>query len=1237
MSFVHLRLHTEYSISDGIVRIEPPKRKGGGQGATLTSRAAELKLPALAVTDLNNLFSMVKFYKAAESAGIKPVTGCDVLLDERAKDEGPERLTLLVQNEAGFRNLSALLSRAQLENQTRHGALVRREWLAGGSEGLIALSGKDGALARALLADQLEPAVALAAEWQALFPERFYLEVARCQRPGDEEWVQLAALFSRHVGLPLVATNDVRFLKREEFFAHEARVCIGSGRVLADEKRPKDYTEEQYLKSPEEMQALFADLPEAIENTLHIARRCTLKLQFGSYHLPNFPVPEGHTPDSFLQSQAREGLKRRFTEITLARPEQEYWDRLEFEIAVIQKMGFPGYFLTVADFIRWAKANGCPVGPGRGSGAGSLVAYALRITDLDPLPYDLLFERFLNPDRVSMPDFDVDFCMDNRDRVIDYVTHKYGRAYVSQIVTYGTMAAKGVVRDVCRIMGHGYGFGDRIAKLIPATPGATLADAVESVPELKKAYAEEEDTKAVLDLALELEGITRGVGVHAGGVVIAPDPLMRYTPLYCDDDGSGVRTQFDMKDLEALGLVKFDFLGLKTLTVIEEALHTIAERSGQQLDMLALPLDDQLTYRKIFQSGESSAVFQMESPGMQKASRDLKPDCFEDIIALVSLYRPGPMDNIPMFCENKRDPSKVQYLHPEMEGVLKPTYGIFVYQEQVMQMSQRLAGYTLGGADLLRRAMGKKLASEMAQQRAIFNAGAIERGVSEEVAGKVFDLMEKFANYGFNKSHAAAYALVSYHTAWLKTHYPAEFMAAVLSCEMAHPESVVVMRDEAVRMGLKVLPPSINKSSYRFTVPVATDARDGANGDEGQAMRALSPTPAPKLSDTVSSASQIRYGLGAIKGVGEGAIEAVITERAQRGPFVDLFDFCRRVDLKKVNKKLLEALIFSGSFDEWGVNRASLLKTLPRALALAERATSNANSGQNDLFGSGGGSKLAEAQVKHEPERVAEWSLDEKLEREMETLGFYLSGHPIESYKALIDQTCSGRMAEILSRLPPAAKPDAKGKTPWVPRSKNLFAAWVTDIRYFKARDGAMGKAAQDSYKVTLSEGGANLTTFIDASKWETLKNTVKLDDVVFVQGELAMSAPRDGRISEARLYNAEFFTRSAIAADYAQRVWLVWEKSAADVQTLRSLLTPFRHAEGMPVMVEINNTRARALLDWPADWKLKLSESGMAALQQFLGSDCVKVQYRRYSPPVQERKFERSFSGGFSGGGDDE
>ncbi|HVT34638.1 MAG TPA: DNA polymerase III subunit alpha, partial [Nevskiaceae bacterium] len=712
----------------------------------------------------------------------------------------------------------------------------------------------------------------------------------------DEEWVQAAAALARHRGVPLVASNDVRFLARDEFDAHEARVCIAQGRVLNDDRRPRDYTAEQYLKSADEMAALFHDLPEAVANTVEIARRCSLKLTLGKTHLPQFPAPAGHDADSWVRHCAEEGLARRLEQIPPSQPREVYRQRLEYELGIIRQMGFAGYFLVVADFIAWAKSHGCPVGPGRGSGAGSLVAYALGITDLDPLPYQLLFERFLNPERVSLPDFDVDFCMDNRDRVIAYVQEKYGRDRVGQIITYATMAARGVVRDVARVMGHGYGFGDSIAKLIPGIPGATLADALDSVPELKQRYRDEEDTRAVLDLALELEGITRGVGVHAGGVVIAPNPLTDYAPLYCEPGGGGLRTQFDMKDLESVGLVKFDFLGLKTLTILQTAVDMLEHKTGEKIDLLKIPLNDAATYQ-LYSSGDTSAVFQMESPGMQKASRDLKPDTFEDIIALVSLYRPGPMELIPDYCARKRGDAKVEYLHPDMEKVLAPTYGIFVYQEQVMQMGQLLAGYSLGGADLLRRAMGKKIAAEMAKQREVFQQGATARGVEAQVATQVFDLMEKFANYGFNKSHAAAYALVSYQTAWLKTHYPAEFMASVLSCEMNHTDTVVSMLDECRRMGLKVHAPDINTSEFRFTVPAA---------------------------------GEIRYGLGAIKGMGEAALEGVLAERAKNGPFADLFDFCRRVDLHKVNKRVLEAMIFSGAFDGFGLNRASLHKTLPK-------------------------------------------------------------------------------------------------------------------------------------------------------------------------------------------------------------------------------------------------------------------------------------------------------------------
>lgn len=1212
MSFVHLRLHTEYSITDSIVRVEPPKRKGGGASGTLTKAVADLKQPAVAVTDRMNLFAMVKFYKAAESAGIKPIVGADIWLTERSKNEGPERLTLLVLDSTGYRNLTCLISRAYTDGQggdgqARGAPLVDRAWLAEYCEGLIALTGRDGAACRAALAQNVQPAITALQELQALFPDRLYLEISRCKRPGDDAWVEAAVALARYVDLPLVASNDVRFPRREDFEIHEARVCIAQSRVLADEKRPREYTEEQYLKSADQMRALFADLPEAVENTLEIARRCTLNLKFGTYHLPEFPVPDTHTADSWLREHAHEGLTARLAQAkTLfdeGRPEEEYRKRLDYELGIIEKMGFAGYFLVVADFIEWAKTHHCPVGPGRGSGAGSLVAYSIGITDLDPLPYNLLFERFLNPDRVSMPDFDVDFCMDNRDRVIDYVTQKYGRSHVGQIITYSTMAARGVVRDVTRIMGHSFGFGDRIAKLIPGTPGATLADAVEDLPELKQAYADEEDVRAVLDLALALEGMTRGVGVHAGGVVIAPRPLIEYTPLFCEPGGAGMRTQFDMKDLESIGLVKFDFLGLKTLTVIQEAVEIINRGRDEALDVLKLPIDDAEAYR-LYASGDTTAVFQMESPGMQKASRDLKPDCFEDIVALVSLYRPGPMDLIPDYCARKRGDAPVAYLHPEMETVLAPTYGIFVYQEQVMQMSQRLAGYTLGGADLLRRAMGKKKADEMAEQRAIFTEGAKKNGIDQATATAVFDLMEKFANYGFNKSHAAAYALVSYQTAWLKTHYPAEFMAAVLSCEMNHTDAVVIMRNECERMGLRLLPPDINRSHLRFTVP------------------------AP---------GEIAYGLGAIKGVGEAAVEGILAERAAHGPFESLFDFCRRIDTRKTNKRVLEALIYSGALDSLGGNRATLLKNLPRALQLAEKAADTRSSGQDDLFGLGAASGPREvAGVDMEP--ALDWPQLERLERERETLGFYLSGHPIQAWSEVIGQVCSGSLHELIrlhAQPPPPPGPD--GKSMWQPRQRVLFAAWVTDLRFFKGERAGDVKLTRSSYKISLDDRTAEIATWIDADKWVRWQNIVKPGTLTFVMADLGASPPRDERPSEPRIYNPEFFSPDQLMAEYAARVTLTWRRGAAEVTALKQALLPWKSERGAPVTLEYINGSLCATLDWSSDWRLRVEPACLDVVNKLLGGDCVKVAYKRYIPPEPERRPRTPFGGQFVSAGDDE
>ncbi len=1189
--FVHLRLHTEYSLTDGVVRVEPPKRKGGGVGATLTSKAAELRMPAIAITDQNNLFAMVKFYKAAEAVGIKPIIGVDVWLEPRVAGDVPERLTLLVQNEGGYRNLARLLSAAYTQGQARGRLLVARHWLDDWGGGLIALSGRDGGVFRAAQTDNVGAAREALAELRARFADRLYLEISRCGRAGDEEWVAAAVALSRHEQLPLVATNDVRFLNIEDFDAHEARVCIAQGRVLNDPKRPRDYSEQQYLKSTPQMQDLFADLPEALANSVEIARRCSLTLKFAPpYHLPDFPVPAGSSPDAWLREQASEGLRARFTALRPAQPEAVYWQRLDYELDIIARMGFAGYFLVVADFIAWAKSNGCPVGPGRGSGAGSLVAYAIKITDLDPLPYNLLFERFLNPERVSMPDFDIDFCMDNRDRVIDYVAQKYGRDRVGQIITYATMAARGVIRDVARVLGHGYGFGDSIAKLVPGTPGATLADALETMPELKQRYDSEEDTRAVIDLGLALEGVTRGVGVHAGGVVIAPQPLTDYAPLYCEPGGAGMRTQFDMKDLESAGLVKFDFLGLKTLTVIQEAVVNIEQTAGRAIDVLKLPIDDARTYA-LYASGDTGAVFQMESPGMQRASRDLKPDTFEDIIALVSLYRPGPMELIPEYCARKRGDVPVSYLHPEMEAVLQPTYGIFVYQEQVMQMSQRLAGYTLGGADLLRRAMGKKIAAEMAKQREVFTDGATARGVDAGVATQVFDQMEKFANYGFNKSHAAAYALVSYQTAWLKTHYPAEFMAAVLSCEMAHTEAIVAMREECLRMSLNMLPPDINHSQYRFTVP-----EPGA----------------------------IRYGLGAIKGAGEAALEGIIATRKADGRFRDLFDLCRRVDPRKANKRVLEALICCGALDGFGLNRASLMKTLPKALALAEAASASADSGQDDLFGLGGGAVKVEQEVA--PDFEPDWSVRERLARERDTLGFYLSGHPIEAYGEIIAQVCSGRLAELIRQHAQPAPVAANGKPVWQPRTKLMFAAWVADLRFFKG-DGRGGA----SYKLTLDDRSAQLATWIDADKWSKYAGLVKPDQLIFVVAEIGLSPARDGRDAEPRLYAPELLSLDDVLRQQAVQLSFDWRGGPSEVVALRKRLMALRGGQ-TAVSVHYGGAGAACTLEFAADWQLRLDDATLLELQRMLGADCVKVHYKRFQAPVPQRRFAAA-----GGGADDD
>ncbi|WP_226470049.1 DNA polymerase III subunit alpha [Luteimonas panaciterrae] len=1069
--FAHLHLHSEYSLADSTIRIPE-----------LVKRCAALGLPAVAVTDRNNLFSLVKFYRAAEGAGIKPIAGADVLIAEG--DEAPSRLTLLCRDHDGYLALSRLLTRAWMEGQRHDGVVLRPHWLKENNDGsavkgLFALSGRLAQAGQLAEGGRHDLAEGVLADLQRTFDDRLHLEITRAGLEGETAYNTFALHAASKLGIPVVASNDVRFLDESGFDAHEARVCIASGRVLDDPRRPRDYTPQQYLKSADEMAELFADVPDAVDNAVALAQRCNLGLRLGTYFLPAFPVPSDHTLDSWIRNEARDGLAKRLQKHPVAEgyTRADYEARLERELDVIIKMGFPGYFLIVADFINWAKDHGIPVGPGRGSGAGSLVAWALGITDLDPLPYDLLFERFLNPERVSMPDFDIDFCMDRRDEVIDYVAAKYGRDRVSQIITYGTMAAKAVVRDAGRVLGFPYGFVDGIAKLIPLTLGVSLDDALGrseaaqrdpelSSSELIQRYNDEDDVRDLIDLALQLEDLTRNAGKHAGGVVIAPSPLSDFCPLFAEHDGEGRGrnpvTQFDKDDVEAIGLVKFDFLGLRTLTIIDWAVKAInthrARVQEAPLDIASLPLDDVKAY-ELFARGETVAVFQFESRGMRELLKRAKPDRFEDLIALNSLFRPGPMDLIPDFIERKHGRAEVKYPHPLLEPVLAPTYGVFVYQEQVMQTAQVLAGYSLGGADLLRRAMGKKKVEEMAKERSKFESGAKEHhNIEPRVSGPVFDLMEKFAGYGFNKSHAAAYSLVAYQTAWLKVHYPAEFMAAVLSSDMDSTDKVVMFLDEARALGLTVLPPDVNASNYMFE---AIDERT------------------------------IRYGLGAVKGVGQGACEAIASERLRSGQYEDLLDFCRRVESSKLNRRTLEALTNAGALDALGKNRASLQLQLPEVLKATDQMAREREAGQNSLFG--GFAEPASSSRIELPE-TEEWPLAQKLNGERDTLGHYLSGHPIDPYRdelTLLVGTDLGQLDAVWERGQQGGR-SQEGRS-WRQETTAIVAGMVIGMR----------KRGDSQAFVQLEDGRGRIECAFFAEAYFEFAQLLTRDRILIVEGGL--------------------------------------------------------------------------------------------------------------------------------------
>ncbi|MFV8429013.1 DNA polymerase III subunit alpha [Vibrio owensii] len=1153
--FIHLRIHSDFSMVDGINKVPP-----------LVKKVAELGMPAMALTDFTNLCGLVKYYGTAHGSGVKPIIGADFKMQSDEFGEELTQLTLLAANNEGYKNLTLLISKAYLRGHVQHQPVLDKAWLAELSEGLIVLSGaKNGEIGKALLKGNRKVVDSCVEFYNQYFPDRFYLELVRTGRPDEETYLHFAIELAEELELPVVATNEVVFISEDLFDAHEIRVAIHDGYTLEDPRRPKHYSPEQYLRTEEEMCELFADIPEALENSVEIAKRCNVTVRLGEYFLPAFPT-EGMEETDFLVMKSREGLEERLEFLFPDEEERkqrrpEYDDRLQIELDVINQMGFPGYFLIVMEFIQWSKDNAIPVGPGRGSGAGSLVAYALKITDLDPLEYDLLFERFLNPERVSMPDFDVDFCMDKRDQVIDHVAEMYGRDAVSQIITFGTMAAKAVIRDVGRVLGHPFGFVDRISKLVPPDPGMTLEKAFKAEPALPELYDADEEVKELIDMCRLLEGCTRNAGKHAGGVVISPTTITDFAPIYADSEGHFPVTQFDKNDVETAGLVKFDFLGLRTLTIIDWALGLInprLEREGKEpVRIESIPLDDAPSFR-LLQNSETTAVFQLESRGMKELIKRLQPDCFEDIIALVALFRPGPLQSgmVDNFIDRKHGREAISYpdekwQHESLKEILDPTYGIILYQEQVMQIAQVLSGYTLGGADMLRRAMGKKKPEEMAKQRATFEEGAIANGVDGELAMKIFDLVEKFAGYGFNKSHSAAYALVSYQTLWLKMHYPAEFMAAVMTADMDNTEKVVGLVDECFRMKLTVLPPDINAGLYRFNV------------DENGA---------------------IVYGIGAIKGVGEGPIDAILEARNKGGHFIDLFDFCARIDLKKVNKRVIEKLIYAGALDRLGPHRAALMASLNDAVKAASQHHQAEAFGQTDMFG-----VLTDApeEVEHKYTQVPAWPEKVWLEGERETLGLYLTGHPVNAYIKELNKYVSCRL---------------KDATPTRRDQSVTVAGLVIAARVMTTKRGTRIGI------MTLDDRSGRMEVMLFSDALDRYAELLEKDKILVVSGQVSFDDFNGGLKMSAR----EVMDLGTAREKYARGLSVSIDASQINdkfFEQFTRILEPHK-AGTVPVNVYYQRADARARLTLGTEWRVTPTDTLLDDLKQLLGKGQVELEF---------------------------
>lgn len=1167
--FIHLRVHSEFSLNDSTVRIKE-----------LIGRTAEFGMPALALTDQSNMYALVKFYTSCMKAGIKPILGADLWIENPEDLYAPFRVAALCQNDTGYKHLRELISQAYSENQHHSKPIVKKEWLFAKSEGLILLSGAcDGEVGQRILNGKPEQAEPIVEEYLTYFPQRFYLEVQRTGHQGDELIIAASLLLAEKFQVPLVATNNVRFLEASmdsenedyatDYEAHETRVSIGQGFVLDDPRRPREYTDQQYFRSTEEMQELFKDIPSAIENTVEIAKRCTVEMKLGTYFLPDYPTPKGMDEAAFFREISRVGLEHRLDVILdkdaddYAEKRKPYDDRLNFELDIIIQMGFPGYFLIVMDFIQWAKDHDIPVGPGRGSGAGSLVAYALKITDLDPLQYDLLFERFLNPERVSMPDFDIDFCMDNRSRVIEYVADNYGREAVSQIVTFGTMAARAVVRDVARVQGKPFGLADRLSKLIPGTPGMTLSEALKIEPQLQEFLNEDKEAEEVWNMAMKLEGLARQTGRHAGGVVIAPTKLTDFSATACEPGGASLVTQFDKDDVEEAGLVKFDFLGLRTLTIIDWALKTInrerAKNNEEPIDISRIPLDDKDSF-KLLKTARTTAVFQLESRGMKDLVRRLQPDNLEDMIALVALFRPGPLESgmVDDFINRKHGRAKVAYPHPDYEHeslkeVLEPTYGVIVYQEQVMQIAQVLAGYTLGGADMLRRAMGKKNPEEMAKQRDTFREGAISQNVDPDLATKIFDLVEKFAGYGFNKSHSAAYAMVSYQTLWLKQHYPAPFMAAVLTSEMQNTDKIVIFVEECRDMGLELILPDVNQSQYEFTVNA-----DGA----------------------------IVYGLGAVKGVGEGPIEAIIEARQNGGDFVDLYDFCERVGNKRLNKRVLEALVSCGAFDRLAntASRSILWANIVDAMKSASQSAANEAAGMMDLFGEIQEEVAATADPYERYRHVPEWTLRERLNGERDTLGLFVTGHPFDEYEAEVRRFISTKLVDV-----------EPGNAP------QKVAGMVVDMRVMKNKRG------DSMCFVTLDDRSGRLEVALFADVYNEYFQVVEKDKLLIVEVNVSNDEYSGGLKAICR--SVRDIDEARIQYARVLRIQVDGDKHDETMcSQLKEILQPLDN--GCPVVLEFYNSMVKCDIQLGSAWRINPSDAQLHRLRDQYGKDAVTLVF---------------------------